>query len=68
MCGVGEQPAAAMCDAAREEGLLVITAGKGDIIRLVPPLIISNDDVDEAVGILVKVINQHAKEVSNNNN
>lgn len=60
------QPAGPLCDAAREEGLLVITAGKGDIIRLVPPLVVTDADVDEAVAILVKVIKQHAKDVSSN--
>jgi 4-aminobutyrate aminotransferase-like enzyme len=41
---------------AREQGLIVITAGKGDVIRLVPPLIITDEDVDIAVRILSKVI------------
>eukprot|EP00884_Botryococcus_braunii_P019750 jgi/Botrbrau1/6459/Bobra.0034s0034.1 len=67
ICGIQlDQPGGPICDAAREEGLLVITAGKGDIIRLLPPLIVSNDEVDEAIRILVKVINEHAKEVANN--
>ena len=32
------QPAAPICQAARDLGLIVITAGAGDVIRLVPPL------------------------------
>ena len=43
--------AAAVRDAALEAGLLVVPAGD-DIIRLVPPLIIERDHVDEAVSIL----------------
>lgn len=42
---------------ARDQGLIVITAGKGDVVRLVPPLIITDDDVDLAVSILAGVIN-----------
>lgn len=43
---------------AREQGLIVITAGKGDVVRLVPPLIITNEDVDTAVRILSDIINE----------
>jgi acetylornithine/N-succinyldiaminopimelate aminotransferase len=43
--------AAAVREAAQEAGLLLVTAGD-DVIRIVPPLIIERDDVDEAVGIL----------------
>ena len=46
-----------MVEKAREQGLIVITAGKGDVVRLVPPLIITDADVDTAVGILSSVIN-----------
>ncbi len=49
--------AAAVRDAAQEDGLLVATAGD-DVVRLVPPLIIDRKDVDEAVSIL-----RHALEV-----
>lgn len=42
---------------AREQGLIVITAGKGDVVRLVPPLIITEGDVDIAVSILSEIIN-----------
>jgi acetylornithine/N-succinyldiaminopimelate aminotransferase len=49
--------AAAVKDAAQEAGLLLVPAGE-DVIRLVPPLIIEREHVDEAVGIL-----RHALEV-----
>jgi len=39
-------------DAAREMGVLAITAGKGDIVRLVPPLVLSDADIDKAVEVL----------------
>ncbi|KAK9812412.1 hypothetical protein WJX73_008840 [Symbiochloris irregularis] len=45
-------------EAARDAGLIVITAGKGDCVRLVPPLIITDDDVDTCVDILTRVINE----------
>lgn len=32
------QPAAPICQTARDMGLIAITAGAGDVIRLVPPL------------------------------
>lgn len=45
-----------MCERARDAGLIVITAGKGDVVRLVPPLIVSDADVDQAVKVLAEVI------------
>ncbi|CAK0784838.1 hypothetical protein CVIRNUC_008043 [Coccomyxa viridis] len=52
-----DQPAGGVVTAARDEGLIVITAGAGDVVRLVPPLTITNDDVDLAVSILASVLN-----------
>ncbi|KAI3673741.1 hypothetical protein L6452_39869 [Arctium lappa] len=46
--------ASRLVDACRESGLLILTAGKGDIVRLVPPLIISEQELDQAVEILYK--------------
>lgn len=43
--------AAAVKDAAQEAGLLLVPAGD-DVIRIVPPLIIEREHVDEAIGIL----------------
>ena len=40
----------------QKNGLLLIGAGH-NVIRFVPPLIISKDDVDEAISILEKVLN-----------
>ena len=51
------QAAGGVVEAARERGLIVITAGKGDVVRLVPPLIITDADVDAAVDILADVLN-----------
>jgi len=48
--------ASPVVDACRERGLLIITAGKGDIIRLVPPLTVSAAEVDQAIGILKEAI------------
>ncbi len=42
--------------ACRAKGLLIITAGKGDIIRLVPPLIVSAAEVDQAIRILKEAL------------
>jgi acetylornithine aminotransferase len=38
---------------ARGKGLIAITAGKGDVVRLVPPLTVSEAEIDEAVALLV---------------
>lgn len=40
---------------AIENGLLVISAG-GNVLRMVPPLVITNDHVDEMIGILREVL------------
>ena len=43
--------------AALEKGLLIITAG-GNVLRFVPPLIISEENIDEAVRILDEVLQE----------
>jgi len=45
-------PATPLAAAALKAGLLILTAGKGDVVRLAPPLIISTEEIDQAVGIL----------------
>jgi len=49
------QPAAPFVTAARELGLLITTAGPS-VLRLVPPLVISNAEVDRAVTLLGEVL------------
>ncbi|XP_076944200.1 acetylornithine aminotransferase, chloroplastic/mitochondrial-like [Bidens hawaiensis] len=44
--------ASPLVDACRESGLLVLTAGKGNVVRIVPPLIISEQELDAAVEIM----------------
>ena len=53
---VRPQPAGGVCEKARDEGLIVITAGKGDVVRLVPPLIVTDNDVDQAIKVLAAAI------------
>ncbi|PWA76007.1 aminotransferase class-III, Pyridoxal phosphate-dependent transferase [Artemisia annua] len=48
--------ASPLVDACRESGLLILTAGKGDIVRLVPPLIISEQELDRAVDIMYECL------------
>lgn len=45
-------PASPLVAAALKAGLLILTAGKGDVVRLVPPLIISKEEIDQAIEIL----------------
>lgn len=49
------KPAGAVVNAAFDAGLLLISAG-ADVIRFVPPLIITKDHVDEMIEILKKVL------------
>ena len=51
------QPAGSICKKCWDEGLIVITAGTGDVVRLVPPLTVTEADVDECVATLSRVIN-----------
>lgn len=44
-----------VCAAAREQGLLTAIAG-GNVLRFVPPYIIQPEDIEEAAGILEKVL------------
>jgi acetylornithine/succinyldiaminopimelate/putrescine aminotransferase len=45
----------------REQGLLVNTAG-GDTLRFVPPLVIGDEHVDEALGCLGAALERHAQQ------
>jgi len=51
LAAVLDGEAGEVVDACREHGLLVLTAG-ADVLRLLPPLVVSADEVDEALGIL----------------
>lgn len=43
-------------EAARDAGLIIITAGKGDVVRLVPPLVITNDEIDHCCTLLSRLL------------
>src|SRR3989475_335576 len=49
------EPAAPYVTAARERGLLVCTAG-AQVIRLVPPLVVTREELERAVAILGEVL------------
>jgi acetylornithine aminotransferase len=49
------EPAAPFVTAARDKRLLVATAGPS-VLRLVPPLVISTDDLERGVAILEAVL------------
>ncbi len=44
-----------MVDECRARGLLVLTAGP-DVLRLLPPLVVTEAEVDEALGVLAEVL------------
>jgi acetylornithine/N-succinyldiaminopimelate aminotransferase len=47
--------AGAVVDACRERGLLVVTAGP-DVLRLLPPLVVTEAEVEEALAVLREVL------------
>jgi len=49
-------PAGPVVGKCREDGVLVITAGDGDVVRLVPPLTLTDEDIDLAVKVLAAAI------------
>ena len=51
------KPVGEIVTKAIENGLLIISAG-ADVIRFVPPLIITKEDVDTMTGILRKCISE----------
>ena len=57
MCGVElDVPAGPVTAACMDKGLIVITAGAGNVVRMVPPLVITDEDIDMCVSILSKAI------------
>ena len=47
-------PAGPLVKAALKHGLLALTAGNGNIVRLVPPLVITEDEMKQGVEILLE--------------
>jgi acetylornithine aminotransferase len=45
-------PAAPLVNACLDAGVMVLTAGKGNVVRLVPPLIISEMELEYAAGVI----------------
>lgn len=56
-----ERPVIALYDACLEEGLLTMPVMSGSILRISPPLIINEDDVDIAMAILDRQITKIEK-------
>lgn len=52
---VTQKPASSICAKALEEGLVMITAGT-DVLRLLPPLVITEADVEEMAEKLTRVL------------
>ncbi|MCR5203239.1 MAG: aspartate aminotransferase family protein [Lachnospiraceae bacterium] len=50
-------PAAKVVGACQEKGLLLISAGSS-IVRVVPPLIVTKNDIDKFINILTDVLNE----------
>ena len=49
-------PAGPLVGVCRDAGLLVITAGKGDVLRLLPPLVVTEEEVERAVEIIAEAM------------
>lgn len=54
-----ERPAAPVVEAARAEGVLFCTAGP-DVVRLLPPLNVSDDEIDDGVARLRRALERTA--------
>ena len=50
-----DRPVGPVVDACRGEGLLVLSAGP-DVLRLTPPLVVTADEVDEALATIAQVL------------
>ncbi|KAL6975565.1 acetylornithine transaminase [Sarracenia purpurea var. burkii] len=48
--------ASPLVDACRRSGLLILTAGKGNVVRLVPPLVVSEQELDRAAEVLLECL------------
>eukprot|EP00798_Chlamydomonas_sp_ICE-L_P012969 gene12969-12790_t len=53
-------PAGPVTEVAREMGVLLITAGAGNVLRMVPPLVLTNEDIDSAALIVAQALDKHA--------
>jgi acetylornithine aminotransferase len=56
IAAVLDRDVAPVVDACREAGLLVLTAGAPPVLRLLPPLVVSAAEVDQALAILGDVL------------
>lgn len=57
ICGVQlDTSAGPVVETARDRGLIIITAGKGDVIRLVPPLTVKDSEIELCCKILAEVV------------
>jgi acetylornithine aminotransferase len=50
-----DKPAAPVLEGLREEGVIALPAGP-DVVRMLPPLILSRAEIDEALAALDKVL------------
>lgn len=55
--------ASRLVDVCRDLGLLVLTAGKGNVVRLVPPLIITEQELERAAAIIFQALPVLEKEL-----
>ena len=55
LAGLLDRDASPVVDECRARGLLVLTAGP-DVLRLLPPLVVTEAEVDQALGVLREVL------------
>ena len=56
-CWFGRGPMPDLVNKCIEKGMLVLSAG-GNVLRLLPPLVIGKGDVDKAISIIEEVLKE----------
>lgn len=51
-------PGGGVVSAARDRGVIVITAGAGDVVRIVPPLTCTDAEIDLCASVLADCISE----------
>jgi acetylornithine/N-succinyldiaminopimelate aminotransferase len=57
LSGLGEDPMTGLLNVFREEGLLILRSGL-NVLRIAPPLVIREKEIDEGIALLARVFDR----------